>query len=100
MRRYAARTDGNHAEIRQAFRALGAYVLDTSHVGGGFPDLIVGTRGRWLMVEIKDGSKPPSRRKLTADQLVLHAEVQRVGCAVHVVETADQAYALLGAKAA
>jgi hypothetical protein len=99
-RRYAARTDDNHGAIRAAFRALGAYVMDTSHVGGGFPDLVIGTRGRWLFVEVKDGAKSPSRRKLTADQLLMHAEVQRVGCQVHVVESEADVYALMGARVA
>ena len=64
MRR-AARTDGNHAEVMAAFRALGCSVLDLSRLGGGCPDLAIGVRGRTVLIEVKDGSKPPSARHLT-----------------------------------
>jgi hypothetical protein len=37
----------------------------TSDVGGGFPDLAVAFCGRWYLVEVKDGLKPPSGRLLT-----------------------------------
>lgn len=73
MRR-AARTDANHAEIVQALRNAGCSVFDCSGLGGGFPDLCVGIGGRTVLVEVKDGSKPPSRRLLTPDQLDFHAK--------------------------
>ena len=64
--RHRARTDGNHAEIRDLLRKLCPCVEDTSDVGRGFSDLVVKTsRGSIFMVEIKDGSLPPSRRALT-----------------------------------
>lgn len=83
MRR-AARTDANHREIVQALRTAGCVVHDTSSVGGGFPDLVVGKPAHaivtpfgikvvWLM-EVKDGSRPPSARKLTPDQERFAAE--------------------------
>lgn len=99
MNRYARKVDANHAYLLGVWRWLGAYVIDCSHVGSGFPDALIGWRGQWLLAEIKDGSKPPSRRTLTADQRVLHADVLRVGCKVHVIENEAQALALLGAKA-
>jgi hypothetical protein len=64
MRR-AARTDENHSEIIKAFRKYGCSVLDTSQLGGGAPDVIIGRWGRCVCVEIKDGAKVPSARKLT-----------------------------------
>lgn len=68
MRR-ARRTDSNHAEVRDFLRKAGCVVEDTSDVGRGFPDLLVKTpKGAVLLVEIKDGSKPPSRRFLTEDE--------------------------------
>jgi len=51
-----------------AFRKAGASVAITSSLGDGFPDIVVGHRGRNYLVEIKDGSKPPSSRKLTKDE--------------------------------
>ena len=73
MRR-AARTDRNHAEVVKALRAVGASVADTSRVGGGFPDLVVGMRGQSFLLEVKDGRKPPSARKLTPEQERFAAE--------------------------
>lgn len=67
MRR-AARVDANQTEIVQALRDMGASVAITSMVGSGFPDIVVGFRGRNYLIEIKDGSKPPSKRKLTEDE--------------------------------
>lgn len=67
MRR-AARTDRNQAEIVALLRSKGATVCDTSQLGGGYPDLTIGYMGRTFHAEIKDGSKPPSKRKLTPDQ--------------------------------
>jgi hypothetical protein len=67
MRR-AARTDANHTEIVKALRAIGASVADTSSIGLGFPDLVVGFRNRNWLLEVKDGAKRPSARKLTALQ--------------------------------
>lgn len=65
----AARTDANHAEVVKALRAIGCSVADTSRVGGGFPDLVCGYRGRNYLIEVKDGKKPPSGRRLTDDQV-------------------------------
>src|SRR5574338_1305886 len=67
MRR-RARTDGNHTEIRTAFRKLGYSVADTSRVGDGFPDLVISLADITALVEVKDGQKPPSARKLTPDE--------------------------------
>jgi len=64
----ARSTDGNHTEIIKAFRAMGCSVADLSRLGGGIPDLAVGLYGRTVLVEVKDGRKPPSKRRLTPDQ--------------------------------
>jgi len=63
--RARGRTDANQARIVEALRRLGASVSVTSGIGNGFPDLLVGYRGRTTLLEIKDGEKPPSERKLT-----------------------------------
>lgn len=69
----AARVDANHGAIVKALRAIGAAVADTSKVGNGFPDLVVSMRARNILLEVKDGSKPPSKRKLTPEQERFHA---------------------------
>ena len=68
MRR-AAKVDDNHGKIVAALRKAGASVHSGAALGQGFPDLIVGYGGRTFLCEVKDGSKPPSARKLTLDQV-------------------------------
>lgn len=96
--RYAAKVDDNHAELVRLWRGMGAYVVDCSHVGEGFPDVLICWRGRLIWAELKDGEKSPSRRKLTGDQVVFHAEAERAGCPVHVIKNETEALALLGAR--
>lgn len=67
MRR-AARIDRNHLEIVSALRKLGATVKSLASVGDGCPDIAAGFEGFNFLLEVKDGSKPPSARKLTEDE--------------------------------
>ena len=67
--RTAARKDDNHNEVAAEFKRLGCSVLDMSRLGDGVPDLLVGYSGPCMLVEVKDGSKPPSKRTLTTDQV-------------------------------
>lgn len=60
----AARVDRNQNEVVDEFRRLGFSVLITSQLKNCC-DLIVAKRGISLAVEIKDGEKPPSQRKLS-----------------------------------
>ena len=62
------RTDGNHAAVVEALRAIGASVLDIHDIGHGAPDLIVGFRAMNLLIEVKDDRQPPSHRRLTPDE--------------------------------
>jgi hypothetical protein len=73
MRR-AAKVDANQAAIVEALRACGASVQSLAAVGKGVPDLLVGLRTRNYLIEVKDGSKPPSARKLTPDQVQWHTK--------------------------
>lgn len=92
MRR-AARVDKNQAEIVAALRKAGATVQPLHAVGDGCPDLAVGYRGVNYMVEVKDGAKPPSARKLTSDQVSWHDAWRGQVC---VVKDVTEALALLG----
>ena len=59
------RKDANHNEVTEFLSRHGWSVADTSALGFGFPDAVCGKPGICVVVEIKDGSKPPSERKLT-----------------------------------
>ena len=63
--RRAARVDDNLKAIVNVFRRLGCSV----HVTNGAWDATVGYGGITILVEVKDGSKPASRRKLTPAQV-------------------------------
>jgi len=69
MKRRAARKDANHNAIQTAFERLGWSVADTSALGDGFPDLLAAKHQETIAVEVKDGAKPPSARKLTPDEV-------------------------------
>ena len=69
------RKDANHDAVVKALEARGAEVLSLANLGGGVPDLLVcpypPLAALWL-IEIKDGSKSPSRRVLTPEQIEWH----------------------------
>ena len=82
MSRRAAKVDANQSSIVSAFRTMGATVALTHSAGEGFPDLVVGYRGVNLLVEVKDGSLPPSARKLTGPQVKFHNDWRGQICVV------------------
>ncbi|MFL9582384.1 hypothetical protein [Stenotrophomonas sp. AB1(2024)] len=93
MRR-AARRDENHAEIVAGLRKSGCDVVDLGAVGNGCPDLLVRRCGRLILIEVKDGAKPPSERRLTPDQVKFHA---LWGDSVVVVTSLTEALSAIGA---
>jgi hypothetical protein len=97
MRR-AARTDDNHADIVQALRSAGAAVQSLAAIGDGCPDLLIGYAGRTAVVEIKDGSKPPSRQRLTPAESAWHAGW--TGGTLAIVSDVESAMRLLRVMAA
>jgi hypothetical protein len=73
MARRAARQDSNHKQVLDALVGAGCVCTNTHMVGSGFPDICVGFRNdhghpRIILIEVKDGSKVPSRQKLTEDE--------------------------------
>ena len=54
---YKKRVDENQKQIVHTFIALGSSVLNLSTVGRGCPDLLIGYRGKSVLVEIKRDSK-------------------------------------------
>lgn len=84
-RRYAAAVDANQSAIVEEFRKRGASVATTHREGKGFPDLVVGFQGVNLLVEVKDGDKPPSAQKLTEPEQDWHDAWRGQVCVVNDV---------------
>ena len=91
MRR-AARIDSNQNEIVEALRRCGASVLITSQLKNCF-DILVGYNGINYIVEIKDGDKPPSQRKLTKGEEKFRKEWK--GGEYHIIESISEALNLI-----
>lgn len=97
MRR-ASKVDANQPEIVAALRKAGATVQHLHAVGQGCPDILVGWRGLTVLMELKDGSKPASARKLTPDQVRWRKEWN--GGPIYTVTCSGAAIRLLSAMVA
>jgi hypothetical protein len=92
MRR-AARRDSNESDIVKAMREAGAYVKIINDEG--LFDLLCWNNGRTLLLEIKDGSRPPSARRLTDAEQKFHDEWP--GTNLHIINSVQEALDLLKA---
>lgn len=95
MRR-AARRDAGEQDIIKAMREAGAFVKVINDEGTF--DLLVGytgTSGRFytLLLEIKDGTKPPSARRLTDAEQKFHDTWP--GDNLYIVNSVEEALSLL-----
>ena len=90
----AARIDSNQVEIVAALRAIGCTVQSLAGVGFGCPDVLAGRNGRNYLIEVKDGSKPPSARALTGQEAIWINEWKGK---VAVVNNVKEALAAVGA---
>lgn len=89
MRR-AAKIDDNQHEIVGTFRALGYSVKSLAQLGEGTPDLLLGKNTLNFLVEVKDGAKSPSQRKLTDDQIKFHGAWEG---SIAIIESIDDVIA-------
>jgi hypothetical protein len=83
----------------EALRDAGCVVESLHRVGGGVPDLLVGRRVAsgvklWLL-EVKDGRRPPSERRLSERQIEWHRRWWGAPIVVESVEDALRAVDLL-----
>tara|TARA_R110000822_G_scaffold32246_3_gene92746 strand:+ start:141 stop:428 length:288 start_codon:yes stop_codon:yes gene_type:complete len=90
----AAKIDANQEAVVTALRAAGATVQSLAGVGKGAPDLLVGYKGQTMLMEVKDGFKPPSKKSLNEDQLRWHGVWN--GGALAVVDSPDAALRMIG----
>ena len=92
--RFRRRTDSNHAEIVRALKQIGCSVLDLSAVGAGCPDILIGYRGRNVLVEIKRWGhidKPQGRHERETAERQKRFRDGWNGLPVAVVDSIEQA---------
>jgi hypothetical protein len=95
------RTDGNHAAIRDELRKVpGAFVLDVHAFPDIGCDLLVYFGGECIHVEVKDGTKPPSARRLTDNELAAQQRCVATGVRYHVVMTVAECWRVMGIEGA
>lgn len=83
MTRYAKRIDNNQKNIVCSLRDKGFEVKITSHIGNGFPDILIKKNGIAIGVEIKDEGKVDD---LTVDEEEMSAWFQILGMKYIVVD--------------
>ena len=90
------RTDANHLPIKRALLAVGRPVKDTSPYHGFGCDIVTEhLDGHLVLLEVKDGKQPPSRRKLTESEQALRDMFPH---SFHVVLTEEEALAAVGLR--
>jgi endogenous inhibitor of DNA gyrase (YacG/DUF329 family) len=92
--KYGAKKDANHHEVVKALQQAGAYVIDMSHVGKGFPDLIVGFQLKTILMEIKNPKTAYGRKGLNKNQLIW--KEQWTGGNFYVVKSPEEALRVIG----
>lgn len=92
---YAKRTDKNQTEIVKTLRKIGCEVLILSSVGFGVSDLLVDVFGFLYLIELKDGDKSPSQRKLTPSEQRFSL---RWAKHYHVIESVSQALEFVNSR--
>ena len=93
--KYGAKKDANHGEVVDALNAAGASVIDTSSMGGGFPDIIVGYAGKTMLMEIKNPKTGYGKRGLNKNQVIW--KDRWTGGPYAVVSSAEMAVAAIKA---
>jgi len=87
MRR-AAKVDAGQAEIVKALRKVGCSVLSLAAIGKGAPDILLGYKGKNVLIEIKR-----SKGKLNDQQEAFKSEWRGDLC---VVRSVDEALMVIG----
>ena len=90
MARYARKIDDNQKSIVKALRGIGCFVQSLASIGKGCPDLLVANKGKWFLMELKDGSKPVSAQKLSPDEIDWILSATRKA-PVYLVRNVDEA---------
>ena len=69
-------------------------MLITSSLKNAF-DILVGYDRKLFIVEIKDGNKPPSQRRLTEGEIKCRDAFESVGVTYHIIESVEAAISMI-----
>ena len=89
LRRVNPKRDRNEPAIVKALNDCGAITYRLS--GTGLPDLLVGWRGVWLLLEVK-----APKGRMEPDQVIFHATAKALGLPCYRVNTDEAALEVLG----
>ena len=92
--RLRSKVDANQKQIVKVLRGMGAFVLMTHQIKNAF-DCIAFYKGHIFIIEIKDGSKYESQRRLTPGEYETMTSIVEQQCDYHIIESVDQAINLL-----
>ena len=103
LNRFAVRRDPGESAIVEALRKVGAMVCHVS--SKGLPDLLVGFRQRWMLLEVKSpvgerGGKSRDGQKLQEAQAAFFRLAKLGGLPVHVVTGPEEALKAIGLEVA
>ena len=93
--RLRSRVDTNQAVIVKALRSVGCSVLHLHQLGRGVPDILASYHDCLYLMEIKDGSRAASERRLTQDEFEWHSAWDGP---VYIVETIADALSVIGVE--
>ncbi len=86
--RQRPRVDANHPEIAKGLRKVPGVSVTSIAALKGVGDLLVGRANRNYILEVKDPSQPPSKRRLTEDEAAFKAGWHGQHAVVHSLEEA------------
>ncbi len=86
--------DKNQKDIVKELRKIGCKVTITSEVSD-FCDLVVGYKRKLYLVEVKDGTKPPSARKLTPGEIKCKNAFELVGVKYWIINSLSEALEMI-----
>lgn len=95
MRPKVHNVDKNQQSIVEKLRDVGASVISTAHMGYGFPDLVVGFRGKNFLFEVKNPDTRYGKKGMSETQKTWAQ--QWTGGSVIVIYTIDDALRAMGA---